>query len=155
MRRSAFLVSLCLVVCAGIGSQRAMAGPFGDDMAKCLVKSASTEDRSLLIRWIFSEITLHPDLASMTSVTPAQRDELSRSAGALFQRLLIESCKTETQLAIKNEGAKTMEYAFQILGEVAMQGIISNPKVVAGVAEITKGVDQEKLKAALRPDPAS
>src|SRR5258708_5845826 len=102
-------------------------------MAKCLVKAATPDDRTLLVKWIFSTMTLHPDLSSMSSVSPQQRETLSKDAGALFQRLLTESCRSETQQAVQNEGAQTIQYAFQILGQVATRGLFTDPHVVEGM----------------------
>jgi hypothetical protein len=116
-------------------------------MAKCLVKSASAEDRTLLVKWMFSAMSLHPDLASMSSISTQQRDVLAESAGGLFQRLLLESCRPETQAAVQNEGLQTIQYAFQILGQVAVRGLMTDPHVLEGMKSLGKGLDEEKLKA--------
>jgi hypothetical protein len=129
------------------GSGLAVAGPFADDMARCLVNSASTEDRTVLVKWIFSVITLHPDLTGLSSISPAQRDEISKKAGALFQRLLLETCRSQTQKALQNEGPQTIEYAFNILGQVASRGLFTDPHVVGGLKDLAKYMDEEKLKS--------
>lgn len=144
-----------LILAGSLAAAPSMAGPYADDMAKCLVKSASPQDRSLLVKWIFAVISSHPDLASMSAVTAAQRDALDKSAAALYQRLLLESCKTETQDAIQNEGPQTMEYAFSTLGQVATRGMFTDPNVLAGMKNFTKYFDQDKLKAVLQPSAAA
>jgi hypothetical protein len=73
----------------------------------------------------------------------------TKSAGALFQRLLLESCRTETQQAVQNEGPQTIQYAFQILGQVATRGLFTDPHVLEGMKNLTKDVDEAKLKALL------
>jgi hypothetical protein len=128
-----------------------VAGPYADDMAKCLVTSTSTEDRTLLVRWIFSAIALHPELASMSAISPQQRDTITKNAGALFQRLLLESCKSETQQAVQNEGPYAIQYACQVLGQVATRGLFTDPQVMEGMKSLGKDVDEEKLKALLAP----
>ncbi len=134
----------------------AFAGPYADDMAKCLVKSASAEDRTQLVRWMFSAMTLHPDLASMSAVTAKQRDELNQSTAAQFMRLLTESCKAESQQAYQNEGPQTIQYAFSILGGVASRGLFSDPHVAAGMQSMAKGFDEKRIRDALgMPAPAS
>jgi hypothetical protein len=153
MRQSRPLAGALLVVLTCLVSARAAAGPYADDMAKCLVKAASPEDRTLLVKWIFSAMTLHPDLASMSAITTQQRDALTKSAGALFQRLLLESCRSETQQAVQNEGPQTIQYAFQILGQVATRGLFSDPHVLEGMKGLSKDVDEEKLKALLTTTP--
>lgn len=143
MRRSVMGLLLAALLCA---SQWASAGPFADDMARCLVDSTSPQDRTVLVKWMFGLITLHPDLTAMSSITSKQRDDLSKSAGALFQRLLLESCRSQTQQALQNEGPQTVQYAFQVLGQVATRGLFTDPHVMEGVKELAKYVDKEKLE---------
>jgi hypothetical protein len=96
-------------------------------------------------------MSLHPDLASMSSISPQQRDTLSKGAAALFQRLLLESGRSETQVAVQNEGPQTIQYGFQILGQVATRGLMTDPHVLEGMKSLAQGLDEEKLKALLTP----
>jgi hypothetical protein len=152
MKNLTFVAVVCFWMLACSAPARVVAGPYADDMAKCLVKSASPEDRTLLMKWIFSAMALHPDLSSMSSITAQQRDTLSKGAGALFQRLLLESCRSETQVAVQNEGPETVQYAFQILGQVAVRGLMTDPHVLEGMKSLAQGLDEEKLKALLAPN---
>ena len=144
MKRSLMGALFGALLCA---SKLASAGPFADDMAKCLVNSTSAEDRTVLVKWMFGLITLHPDLTAMSSVSSKQRDELSRSVGALFQRLLLESCRSQTKQALQNEGPETAQSAFQVLGQVATRGLFTDPHVMEGLKDLAKYVDDEKFKA--------
>ena len=128
-------------------SPLAAAGPFGDDMAKCIVNSTSPEDRTLFVQWLFSMISLHPDLSAMSAITAKQREETSAKTGALLERLLLESCRSQTQQAIQNEGPQVIQSAFQVLGQVAARGLLTEPHVLAGVKDIGKYVDDKKLDA--------
>jgi hypothetical protein len=154
MRRT-LVFSVLLTAAIGMTPRSALAGPYADDMAKCLVKSTSPEDRSLLIRWMFSAMALHPDVASMAAVTKQQRDDIVKNTGALFQRLMLDSCKAETKDAIQNEGPQTIQYAFQILGQVAARGLFTDPHVAATMADLGKSVDQEKFKSLMSPGTAA
>jgi len=149
MKRSTLGALLVTLVCA---PNLAAAGPFADDMAKCVVNSTSPQDRTLFVRWIFTVIALHPDLSSMSTVTAVQREDITRNAGALLQRLLLDSCRSQTQLALRNEGAQTIQYAFQVLGQVATQGLFTDSHVMEGSKELAKYVDEEKLKALAAPE---
>ena len=150
MKRVIFPALLAALICA---SNSATAGPFADDMAKCLVNSASPADRTVLVKWIFSLITLHPDLTAMSTLTAKSRDDISKDAGALFQRLILESCRLQVQQSLQNEGPQTIAYAFQILGQAATAGLMTDPHVSAGVKDLAKYVDAEKLQAALTASP--
>jgi hypothetical protein len=122
------------------------AGPFADDMAKCLVKSTSDVDRTDLVRWMYSSMSLHPDLASMSKISAEVRKEIDVKVGKLYTRLLFESCKSETTQAVQNEGPETVQYAFQILGQVAARGLFTDPHVTQAMQALEKNIDQSKLK---------
>lgn len=148
MKRS--MIALLLVTLVWV-PKLATAGPFADDMAKCLVNSTSAEDRTLLVKWIFSVIALHPDLSAMSAVSPKQRDEISKNAGALFQRLLLESCRSQTKQALQSEGPQTVQYAFQVLGQVASRGLFSDSHVLEGTKDLAKYVDEQKINELMGP----
>lgn len=150
MRPLKTIAGVLFVVLGYSQATLAVGGPYADAMAKCLVRSASPQDRTLLVKWVFGIISLHPELAPMSSVTTEQRDALDKSAAALFQRLLLISCKSEARQAFAKEGAQTMEYAFDILGQVAIAGMFNDPHVAEGMRNFPKYVDQERLKV-LRP----
>ena len=127
----------------------ASAGPYGDTLAKCLVKSTSSAEKTTLVQWMFATIALHPDVQALSSVTPQQRGELNKKTARLFERLIAESCVNETRDAIKYEGTSTIESSFSLLGQVATRELFTNPRVSEGLAELGKQFDEEKLKKAL------
>lgn len=146
MKRVILPTWLLALLCA---AHSASAGPFADDMAKCLVDSTSPADRTVFVRWMFSLITLHPDLTSMSNVTPQQRAELTRQTGALFQKLLLESCRAQTQRAMENEGPQTIQYAFQVLGQSATVGMLTDPHVADAAKTLAQYMDEQKLRELL------
>ena len=136
---------ICALACAAF-TPPAAAGPYADDMAKCMVNSTSPADRTLFVKWMFAAIALHPDVSSMAVISAQQRDELNKNTAAMFQRLLLESCRTETQKALRNEGQQTISYAFEILGRSAAQSLMSEPSVATAMGGFAKYFDQNKLK---------
>lgn len=127
----------------------AAAGPYSDEMAKCLVASTSETDKNFLVKWMFAAAALHPAVKSASSVTDAQRSEINIKAAKLFERLLTESCKTQVQQAVKYEGPSTIESAFQILGQVAARGLFSDPRVNGFIAQLGNHIDKQKLETVL------
>lgn len=125
----------------------ATAGPYGDELGKCLVESTSQRDRVDLVRWMFSAAALHPAVKPIAAVTEEQLDEATQATGKLFMRLLTESCRAETEKALQFEGATTIETAFSVLGQVAGREMFSSPEVAAGLALLENYVDSEELEA--------
>ena len=139
------LVSSCLLT-ATI-STVAHAGPYADDMAKCLVKSSTQADRATFIQFIFVAIAQHPDTKSLAKISPQQLDDSAKATGPLIQKLMSDSCRAETQAALRYEGMQTVFYAFQIFGQAAAAELFQNPQVAATFKQANKYMDPEKLKS--------
>ena len=141
-------VAAALSFCA-LGAQRAEAGPYSDDLARCLVSSTTPADKGGLVKWIFSIASLHPQLSTASTVTTAQRDELNRNLAALFETLLTDKCRAQTQAAVRYEGPGTIEASFSVLGEAAMMELFSDKGVSQGMGAFAKYLHEEKLREVL------
>lgn len=147
MRRS----RLCLLIAltATLIGSAARAGQYSDALSKCLLASTSPQDKTELARWIFASAASHPDVSDITCLDDKQRTSIVRKAGELVERLLTVSCRKEFREAVKNEGTSAMEASFTQLGEVAMESLVSDPKVQKTIGELASFVNGDKLKAAL------
>jgi len=141
--RFGWVVSLFLL------ASPAVAGPYSDDLAKCLVASTTSEEKTLLVQWMFATMSLHPKVKHLTNVSPAERTRLNRRVAVLFESLLTRSCLGEAREALKNEGVATFEASFNVLGQVAGRELATSPDVAAGFAELNKFVDAQKVQRAL------
>jgi hypothetical protein len=139
------IVSIALI--ASLSTGAAWAGVYTDDLSKCLVESTSTDDRTALVKWIFTAASAHPAISSLSTATPADLDSANQVIGALFMKLLTESCKLQTQKALRFEGPATIQLSFTVLGQVAGAELFSDPAVTKGMAGLEKYIDSEKLDA--------
>ena len=114
-----------------LAAQSATAGPYSDEMAKCLVASTSEADKNFLVKWMFAAAALHPAVKSISSISDAQRNELN------------------VKTAIKYEGQSTIESAFQVLGQVAARGLFSDPSVNGFIAQLGSHIDPKKMESVL------
>lgn len=142
------LIAVTLAITLGV-TLPAAAGPYADDLSKCLVRSTGEEDKRALVKWIFSAVALHPDVADIAKVTPEQRNDMTRTTAKLFEKLLTESCRSEVRQAVQYEGSQTIGASFQILGQVAARELFSNPNVSAHMAELAKHIDHKKMAEAM------
>lgn len=138
-----------LAVASLLGSVPATAGPYSDDLSKCLVRSTGDAEKRTLVKWIFAAVALHPEVADISSVTPAQRAEMTRNTAKIFEKLLADSCRTEVQQAVQYEGPQTIGSSFQVLGQVAARELFSNPNVAANMADLGKYIDQKRIAEAM------
>lgn len=124
------------------------AGPYGDDLSRCLVEKTTAQDRQELVRWIFGAVAAHPAVSSIVTVAEDQRTDSSRKAAGLFTRLLTEDCIQQTKAAVATEGEMTIQQSFQVLGQLAGKELFNDPAVEAVVAEMAQHLDDQKLEEA-------
>ena len=125
----------------------AAAGVYADDLSKCLVKSATEQDRTVLMQWFFTVLASNPSIKSMSAATDEQRQDINRKTAELFMRLLTADCHGELVTALRNEGPSVMETSFSTLGQVAARGLFSNPATLRDMQGFTKYLDKNKLNA--------
>src|SRR5215472_2734610 len=116
----------CLAILALTVSCSAHAGPYGDDLAKCLVDSTTKEDRIALVRWMFTAAAANPAVASIAKVTPKVMDK--------------------AKTALKYEGPATIQLSFQVLGQVAAGEMFATPEVREAMSGLEKYVDKKKIE---------
>lgn len=148
----ASLFFVALVFATGFMPKPAIAGPYSDDLAKCLVSNTTDADKTLLTKWFFAVASLNPALGKISNITDAQRESIDKKMAKLYERLITESCKTQAQQAVKYEGASALEVGFRVLGFVAGRELFASPKVREGIKGLDKYVDKEKLKKVLGID---
>jgi hypothetical protein len=96
------------------------------------------------MKWVFIAMALHPEVRPYATVTPEQRETANKAAAAMMERLVFVDCRKEAVEAMKYEGASALESSFNVLGQVAMRGIMGDPGVSAGMADFGKYFDMTK-----------
>lgn len=129
--------------------QAVHAGPYSDDLSKCIIESTTVNDRAAFVNWIFSAASLHPAVKSIAAVPKEQMAAANRQTGEMVMKILTESCPKQAEKAIRYEGASALETSFEALGQVAGQELFSSPEVAAGMAGLVEYLDENRLKAAL------
>jgi hypothetical protein len=136
-----FTLALLLLCCGPVAAQTNT-----QQLSQCLAETTSGKDRKDLARWVFFAMASHPEIKQFTSPSAAGAEaETNKTMADLFTRLLADSCMRQAQAAFKEGGAKAIEIAFQTLGQLAMQELMTNPDVNASMARFEKSLDQSKL----------
>lgn len=144
-----FVLSLMLVAIGSIiATPPANAGTSTEALNTCVADNTTGKDRKDLAQWIFMTIAAHPEIQPFSNVTEANRDEFDKRLADLATRLITVSCKTESKSAIEKEGSKSLEAAFETLGRLAMQELMSNPSVNSSFTRYVKYLDKSKFEAA-------
>lgn len=121
-------------------------------LSQCLADNTSGKDRKGLARWIFVAMASHPEIKQFAAPDLGQQtDAVHRDTAATFMRLLTETCAVPTRDAASTGGSLAIQQAFQTLGQLAMQELMSDPSVAAGMGQFERYLDQAKLSETLRP----
>lgn len=144
IKRLVFIAAL-----AGL-TQAAVAGPAADALGQCLSDNTSGRERKELAKWIFVAMAAHPEIQTVAKVGPVMVEETQRAAGTIFTRLLGSACTKESQAAVQAEGPNGARLAFEFLGRIAMQELMSNPDVAATITGFERYVDRPAVERAFR-----
>lgn len=129
-----------------LAASPATASVFGDDLSRCLVAKTSEADKTMLVRWVFASIAAADGVKDMVKISDADRTALSRQTADLFVRLITKDCRTQAIAAIKNDGEEAFKNSFAVLGQIAMRGLMNDPKVNERMDEIDKYFDEKALE---------
>ncbi len=143
------LLPASLALSLAFAAMPAAANPQLDAAKTCLADATSGKDRKVLAKWIFGAMAAHPELATLSKVTPAEQDQLSRDFGELLTRLMTVDCADEIRDLARDQGPSTIGTAFEHLGAVAMQELMGNPEVNAAITRFEKHVDHQALAPVL------
>ena len=130
-------------------SLSAQAGPQSDALSSCLADNTTGKERKELARWVFIAMSVHPEIRALAAVSEQERTESNQSMGGLVTRLLAENCAAQAKSTLQAEGGEGVQSSFRILGQLAMQEIMSNQEVAAAIGEYAKYLDQKRLDSAL------
>jgi hypothetical protein len=142
--------AICTVIALSFGSTPAIAGPYGDDLTKCLISSVTDTDKTDMVKFIFSAMSLNKKISPYINMSNNVRENINKKAGELYTRLITDTCKLQTYNAAKYEGPSAVTDAFKFLGQVSAQSIFSDPSVSDGMKDVMKYFDQEKLNSVLQ-----
>lgn len=140
-----------VVVLIALASPPAVASVFTDDLSKCLISKTTPAQKTILVNWMFSAMSLNPNVSKFASIPAQERKRFNVEMAHLFETLLTVSCRSETQLAVHNDGNQAIATGFNLLGQVAGRELFQNPEVAKGMSDLDKYIDMGKISAAIEP----
>lgn len=126
----------------------ATAGPATDALTICVADNTTGKDRKDLAQWIFVAMAAHPEIQPFSNIAEGDRDEFDKRMAALATKLITENCRVEAKSAAEKEGSESFNAAFGVLGQLAMQELMSNPAVKSSFFRYTRFLDKAKFDSA-------
>ncbi len=137
-------------LCALFFASALHASPSTDALARCLSDSTSGKDRKDLAKWIYLAMSAHPEIGIFGKAGPKEVEEVQRNMGVLFTRLVAEQCAPEMNTVSQSEGMEGFKIAFENLGRLAMQELMSNQDVNVSLSGFTRYIDKAKVERAIK-----
>lgn len=97
-----------------------------DALGNCIRLSTSGKDRIATAKWMVGALGTSPKLQEVVQVDGAAKIEADKAMAALFTRLLTVDCRDEAKPVLNSGKSDDMESASRVLGEIAMQEIMTD-----------------------------
>ncbi len=117
-------------------------------LGTCMIDTLNGKERKNLAKWIFLAISAHPEINIYSKATAENIDDSDKFVGKLITRMLTVDCPNELTLANKSDPL-AINKAFELVGRVAMQELMSNQDTMQALTNYAKYTDQEKINALL------
>lgn len=138
--------TLVVFLCMLFGCSVAYAGQYADNLSSCMVAKTTQAERIVFIQWVYAAMSAHPAVKAMSRVTPQQAEALNRKVADLVTDIITVRCRQQAREANQNEGQTGMGAAFNTLGQVAMQGLMTDPSVAGNFVGLQRYLDPRKFQ---------
>ncbi len=147
MKHAIFMVALLAIFMMPIHTH---ANESAQALGTCLADALNGKERKELAKWIYFGMSRHSTIKQYSKVTDADIDNMNRYIGQLVTRLITADCSQIASRAIKEGGASSVQYAFSVVGQVAMQELMREKSVTKAIGEFEKYLDRDKFDNALK-----
>lgn len=120
-----------------------------ESLGACMVDELSGKEKKQLATWIFFAMAAHPEIKQYANIEGDAQLNIDKQVGSLVTRLLTDSCATQLKAAYREGGMDAIEKSFELVGKVAMEELMTNPKVNMAISGYADFIDDKKLEAVL------
>lgn len=142
------LVKALIVSVGLISGSTAIASTPTQQLGQCLVDTLNGKERKNLAKGIYFAIGSHPEIKSFMNASPDTIRESDQYVGKLVTRLLTEDCPNELNAANKSDPL-TIQKAFELVGQVAMQELMTNQQTMQAITNYAQYADQANINAVI------
>ena len=147
-----FVVSACLAITA-FGSSVASAqqtpasNPASLQLGQCLVGKSGGEDWTLIKQWMAASIAMGSTMKDIVTVDPAAKRETDRRMAAMFERLMMQDCRSQMTALVKARDASGIQAASGMLGQMAIREMLRDPQTMQALIAHAAFMDPAMMQA--------
>ena len=146
---TAIMKKIALCIASILFTASCWAGPYGDDLKRCLVESTSKRDNIVLVRWMSKALLAHPEVKDLAVISNAKAVQIDKDFARYVERLLGENCGAPFANVMRYENPDAIRGSFEFLGQVATKEMVDNGQVQEAVTGVLKQLDMEKIGRAI------
>ena len=144
-----YIIGMILCSCTAL-SLPVLANSTANSLGTCMVDSLNGKERKTLAKWIFFAIAAHPEINAYAKISHSDNIKSDETVGKLITRLLTKDCPNELKIANKADSL-AIQKAFELVGKVAMQELMTDEKVTTAITSYINYVDQNAINKLLAP----
>ncbi len=114
-------------------------------LGSCMVDSMTGKERKEMAKWVFFAMASHPEIKEYSRIPEKAKVATDEHIANVVTRLLAEDCLSEARVGVKQEGQVAIVNAFELVGRVAMQELMTNKDVIQSIGEYAKYLDNKKM----------
>jgi len=137
-----FLITIAISLLSPIMTQ---ANQSANNLGICLTDSMNGKERKNLAKWIYLGMSAHSMIKPYSNISTKDIDDSNKYVGTLITRLMTEDCPKQASIAFEEGGSSAFEFAFGIVGKVAMQELMTESSVSQSLGAFEKYLDQDKF----------
>ena len=108
----------------------ANAGPYQDDLIKCVNRNITDSDKVNLAGFIVLAFSSLPEMQGIVFIDEIRSESLIKAYTETIERLVLYDCYDESKLVVKFEGSESLASATNLIGQMTMRDNLSDPNVV-------------------------
>ena len=145
MKRNISIITIFISLFVGMP---VFANSSTDIFSGCLVDTLNGKERKSLAKWVFFSISAHPELKIYVKTSKDDIEKSNKYVGKLITRMLTVDCPSELKAAIKSD-PQAIRKAFELVGKVAMQELMTNKDVMQTISNYNQYIDRAKVNTVL------
>ena len=138
------LSSISLLLVALAKPEVSYAGPYQDDLIRCVGENLSDADKINFVAFISLALSRLPEMKDVVFIDKVRSESIVKAYAESIERLILDDCEEKSVLLVKFEGPAALFSSSSIIGQMALREKMGDPAVVEIFDEMDKYASEEE-----------
>ena len=98
-----------IIILFSMNAAPAISGEYANALSQCLTSNITEDDKGVMARWVYSTLSQHPSVTSMSALTQGSINQADREMAKLLETFMYSKCKSQVKNALQNEVPKAID----------------------------------------------